>query len=201
MQRYQLDPKNLPQLTKSDLARIDRMKDEDIDYSDIPELDNGFFTKEAVITDMKKTYPFEETESSPEEGDATDFARYSPENKPTAEDELWFIIFKLVRQDCGYKEDFLDSWATSAYERAILALEQAGFVELQHGGRIYAKLLPKWHKFEEWMELHDRRKRIREARHELATVPGFKPETIAFIYNITLAELTGEEEEKDGEKS
>lgn len=31
--------------TKSDLTRIDRMKDADIDYSDIPPLDNSFYTK------------------------------------------------------------------------------------------------------------------------------------------------------------
>jgi uncharacterized protein (DUF4415 family) len=30
---------------KSDLARIDRMKDSDIDYSDIPPLDKSFFKK------------------------------------------------------------------------------------------------------------------------------------------------------------
>ena len=30
---------------KSDLARIDRMKDADIDYSDIPPLDKSFYTK------------------------------------------------------------------------------------------------------------------------------------------------------------
>ena len=30
---------------KSDLARVDRMKDVDIDYSDIPALDKSFFTK------------------------------------------------------------------------------------------------------------------------------------------------------------
>jgi hypothetical protein len=29
----------------SDLARIDRMKDRDIDYSDIPQLDKTFFKK------------------------------------------------------------------------------------------------------------------------------------------------------------
>jgi uncharacterized protein (DUF4415 family) len=31
--------------TKSDLARIDRMKDSDIDYSDIPPLDKSFLKK------------------------------------------------------------------------------------------------------------------------------------------------------------
>ena len=30
---------------KSDLAKVDRMKDADIDYSDIPALDTSFFTK------------------------------------------------------------------------------------------------------------------------------------------------------------
>jgi uncharacterized protein (DUF4415 family) len=30
---------------KSDLARIDRLKDDEIDYSDIPPLDKSFFTK------------------------------------------------------------------------------------------------------------------------------------------------------------
>jgi uncharacterized protein (DUF4415 family) len=33
---------------KSDLARLDRMKDSDIDYSDIPPLGNEFFKKATV---------------------------------------------------------------------------------------------------------------------------------------------------------
>lgn len=32
----------------SDLARIDRMRDSDIDYSDIPEFDQAFLDKPAV---------------------------------------------------------------------------------------------------------------------------------------------------------
>ena len=35
--------------TKSDLRRIDRMQDEDIDYSDIPELDEAFFATARVV--------------------------------------------------------------------------------------------------------------------------------------------------------
>jgi uncharacterized protein (DUF4415 family) len=35
--------------TKSDLNRIDAMKDEDIDYSDIPEVDAGFFENARVV--------------------------------------------------------------------------------------------------------------------------------------------------------
>jgi uncharacterized protein (DUF433 family) len=42
---YRPDPANPPQLIKSDLARLDRMTDEDIDYSDIPELGDEFFAK------------------------------------------------------------------------------------------------------------------------------------------------------------
>jgi uncharacterized protein (DUF4415 family) len=34
--------------TKSDLARLDRMTDDDIDYSDIPPLGKEFFTKATV---------------------------------------------------------------------------------------------------------------------------------------------------------
>ncbi|MGH9431515.1 MAG: BrnA antitoxin family protein [Terriglobia bacterium] len=34
--------------TKSDLARLDRMKDSDIDYSDIPPLGDEFFKKATV---------------------------------------------------------------------------------------------------------------------------------------------------------
>jgi uncharacterized protein (DUF4415 family) len=34
---------------KSDLARIDRMRDADIDYSDIPPLDSTFLKKAAVV--------------------------------------------------------------------------------------------------------------------------------------------------------
>ena len=35
--------------SKTDLARIDTMKDEDIDYSDIPELDDDFFEKATFV--------------------------------------------------------------------------------------------------------------------------------------------------------
>ena len=35
--------------TKSDLRRIDRMRDEEIDYSDIAELDADFFATARVV--------------------------------------------------------------------------------------------------------------------------------------------------------
>ena len=34
--------------TKSDLQRLDALRDKDIDYTDIPELDESFFEKETV---------------------------------------------------------------------------------------------------------------------------------------------------------
>jgi uncharacterized protein (DUF4415 family) len=38
----------------SDLKRLDKIKDADIDYSDIPELDSSFFKKEVVTLPQKK---------------------------------------------------------------------------------------------------------------------------------------------------
>src|SRR6516165_7704576 len=54
--RYRPDPDNPPQL-KSDLARLDRMTDDDIDYSDIPELGDEFFAraKRATIIPNQET--------------------------------------------------------------------------------------------------------------------------------------------------
>ena len=40
-------------LTASDLKALDKLKDKDIDYSDIPELDEDFF-KNAVIVEPEK---------------------------------------------------------------------------------------------------------------------------------------------------
>jgi len=38
----------------SDLKKLDKMSDKDIDYSDIPELDESFFKKEIVALPQKK---------------------------------------------------------------------------------------------------------------------------------------------------
>lgn len=43
--RTTLDPRNPPKASRQDLARSDAIKDEDIDYSDIPELGDDFFAK------------------------------------------------------------------------------------------------------------------------------------------------------------
>ena len=43
IKRFRLDPENLPKMAASDLEKIDQMTDADIDYSDIPELDDDFF--------------------------------------------------------------------------------------------------------------------------------------------------------------
>ncbi len=46
--KYTLDPNNLKPISKAALAKIDAISDADIDYSDIPELDDSFFTRATV---------------------------------------------------------------------------------------------------------------------------------------------------------
>lgn len=125
--------------------------------------------------------------------ETTDYGRFTPEHEPLGEDELYAVILALVRQDCGIaNSDRFDSWAISAYERAILELADAGYVEIDGGGRITATITETGRNFEAWMDAYDRRKRVAEARHQLATVPGLTPEGIARVYGITVADLAAE---------
>jgi hypothetical protein len=148
-----------------------------IDYSDIPPLGDEFFARTTRMTDVAET---------------TGWGRYTPEHKPNGEEELYYLILRLMRQDCEPKPDTFDSLAISAYEAAIIALDAAGFVEIDKGGgRIYATLTETGRNYEAWMERHEQRKRIAEARHHLATVPGAQErrEAVARLYGITLADL------------
>jgi uncharacterized protein (DUF4415 family) len=43
--RYKFDPKNPPKMTEEELARFDAIKDEDIDYSDIPDMGDADWSK------------------------------------------------------------------------------------------------------------------------------------------------------------
>lgn len=43
--RYTLDPDHPPKLSKEAKQRYDAIRDRDIDYSDIPELDEDFFKR------------------------------------------------------------------------------------------------------------------------------------------------------------
>lgn len=43
--KYTLDPNNPSKMSAENMARFDAIKDEDIDYSDIPELSEEFFKK------------------------------------------------------------------------------------------------------------------------------------------------------------
>ena len=88
------------------------------------------------------------TQDDEPDDESNDYGRYKPENPTTGEDELWSIILDLVEQSCGgQKKDELDSWAISAYERVIIALEEAGFVKIDNQGRIGARILPRARKF------------------------------------------------------
>lgn len=43
--KYTIDPKNPPETPKEDLARFDSIMDDEIDYSDIPEIGDEVFEK------------------------------------------------------------------------------------------------------------------------------------------------------------
>jgi len=45
VKRFQLNPEKLPQLTPAQTERLDRMRDEGIDYSDISPLGEEFFER------------------------------------------------------------------------------------------------------------------------------------------------------------
>jgi uncharacterized protein (DUF4415 family) len=46
--KHTLDPKNPPKMTKAEQERFDAISDEDIDYSDIPELDMAFWSNAKI---------------------------------------------------------------------------------------------------------------------------------------------------------
>ncbi len=53
---YTPDPQKKPQLTEEQEARLANLEDEDIDYSDIPELDDEFW-KNAQVVNLDLTEP------------------------------------------------------------------------------------------------------------------------------------------------
>ena len=46
--KHKLDPKNPPKTPQEDLDRLDAIRDEEIDYSDMPELDAEFWARANV---------------------------------------------------------------------------------------------------------------------------------------------------------
>lgn len=51
---FTLDPKNLPKAKKADLKYLDSLRDEDIDYSDIPELTEEFWKNIRLLRPSSK---------------------------------------------------------------------------------------------------------------------------------------------------
>jgi uncharacterized protein (DUF4415 family) len=49
MKKFNLEASNAPKLTAAQAAKLNNMTDGQIDYSDIPELDEAFFTKVAFL--------------------------------------------------------------------------------------------------------------------------------------------------------
>ena len=52
--KFTLDPKKPPKTPKADLARFDAIRDEEIDYSDLPELDADFWANAEIRKSAKK---------------------------------------------------------------------------------------------------------------------------------------------------
>jgi len=52
--KHTLDPKKLPKMGAADRARFDAIREEDIDYSDIPELDADFWATAEIKTPVTK---------------------------------------------------------------------------------------------------------------------------------------------------
>jgi len=52
--KHTIDPKNPPKASKADLARLDAIKDDEIDYGDIPELDAEFWASAEIKTPNQK---------------------------------------------------------------------------------------------------------------------------------------------------
>ena len=103
----------------------------------------------------------------------------------------------MAEQDCLTEIGDLDRWTIGVYERAIAELDETGFVEIDRTREhIYAKILPEARRFLKWIESHDRRARIRQARYDLAYKPGTAAQELASRYNITEAEITGEPKNK-----
>lgn len=53
--KHRLDSKDPPRLTKKEKDRYDAMADEDIDYSDLPELGDEFFRNAKLASEFKKS--------------------------------------------------------------------------------------------------------------------------------------------------
>lgn len=52
--KHTLNPKSPPKMSGADRARFEAIRDEDIDYSDIPELDAEFWAKAQIKTPTQK---------------------------------------------------------------------------------------------------------------------------------------------------
>lgn len=70
---------------KSDLTRLDAMRDEDIDYSDIPELDERFFEKATVRWPTHKRQLTKPTRTTPPSPDLRRSRRGDAAGYPPAE--------------------------------------------------------------------------------------------------------------------
>jgi uncharacterized protein (DUF4415 family) len=52
--KYTIDPQKPPRMSKAERQRLEAMRDEDIDYSDIPELDAAFWEQARIAAPTTK---------------------------------------------------------------------------------------------------------------------------------------------------
>jgi hypothetical protein len=174
---------------KSDLARIDRMKDEDIDYSDIPELDEEFLTKPTVewppASQEGKTRTGADLIAAVQSSPHRDI-EIEPEPYFSGEDELSALLLAMVIAHCGAfspedqqggftshvnppqgTEADLESYGNPENAAAMIALKREGLIEISHqdGPRIWAKVTPEGRALLARLSLEQQRKAAASWQH------------------------------------
>ena len=151
MKNYSFDP---IQPIKSDLARLDRMKDEDIDYSDIPELGDEFFSRAkhpppdprtgADLIAAMQASPYREIDIEPPKAGAMSSLSDLPPPPLFGEDWLSAQLLEIVCRHCGTTGDELDSHGDPLRAELMRLCAESGDIEItaEFGDRITGTITP-----------------------------------------------------------
>jgi len=161
---------------KSDLARIDRMKDEDIDYSDIPPLEEENRPTGIHLIAALQSSPHRDVE-------------IQPEPYFSGEDELSALLLAMVITHCGAfspedqqggftshlnpppgTEADLESYGNHQNADAMTALHEQGLIEVTHqdGPRIWANVTQEGRALLDRLHLEQQRKAAASWQHRPA---------------------------------
>src|SRR5271168_489961 len=151
MKNYSFDP---TQPIKSDLARLDQMKDEDIDYSDIPELGDEFFSRAvhpppdprtgADLIAAMQASPYREIDIEPPKAGAMSSLSDLPPPPLFGEDWLSAQLLEIVCRHCGTTGDELDSHGDPLRAELMRLCAESGDIEItaEFGDRITGTITP-----------------------------------------------------------